>query len=211
MSYQLVKAGEDINQQGRNYREYLIDSSADLSSLPTAKMSEGSKAYTKEYKSVYKLKEDGSWQTVKEGNESGSGSGSGSGSSGSSGSATANEDFIILVKEQYNGDSQEFSVTANKTYDEIVDAWNKGHRSMFITHMAPVENYYRVVSYQHLDDPADPYVILTTIEADPSDDYAGIDVYSFAKSGAVSYHTLVLSATIPDSTSDTSVGELETP
>ena len=66
MSIHLVKWGGDGHES--NYKEFLMDSTSDLSQLPTGltdpPATPGSLAYTKDLEHTYMLSNDNTWQEV---------------------------------------------------------------------------------------------------------------------------------------------------
>lgn len=64
MAYILLKAGREYGTQGYQHQEFLIESQADLSNLPTNSIAPGSTAHTPGYAKMFELGFDGAWVEV---------------------------------------------------------------------------------------------------------------------------------------------------
>lgn len=74
MAVTLIRIGGEGFNYGSHHREYLMDSTEDVTSLPGIdECSPGSKAYTVDGKSVYRMDSTGAWVLSSSGNSGGEG------------------------------------------------------------------------------------------------------------------------------------------
>lgn len=121
MAVTLIRIGGEGFNYGSHHREYLMDSAEDVTSLPGIdECSPGSKAYTVDGKSVYRMDSTGAWVL------SSSGIGGGEGGSGTITTPTSDEmaQWMLSVAEDggYTGTAEE----QKNSFAAVLNGMNDG-------------------------------------------------------------------------------------